>query len=882
MQKEVKSYKLKVLPNNPIPNAILYVKSDTDTEVSMYITDFNGIPFPLKDEATGTGGIQTISNSDGTISVLGTNNTVLNLSTSIKNIINSALQPGANISELVNDENYITLADIPSQIVDLQATPSNTNVAIENTAGTDATILAATTTYAGVLLPTDKIKLDNTTGVNSGNQTSIVGIAGTKSQFNTEVTDGDFLFVGDVDKTSIGLSNVDNTSDLSKPISTATQTALDLKATDSNVIHKDSNPETKIGGFTSGGVNMSHPSDNWIALGTSVTFGGAYITPMGLQLGLIVTNLGVSGSTSANLASHYASIPALNSGNQDSYRLISIEHGINDAATSVPLATFRANIEAAIAHIKGKNWPNNKILIINGNYCSSAPLIPVQQAYADEAILIAKEQGVQYADIYNYTKNNGGSSLLADGVHPTTSGGEVYARGVIASMQGGGEFTNALSVVNGIVAGNIKSYSDSYVSGMTIGKGTGNIVNNTANGFEALLNITTGNRNTGVGYQVLKFNTTGASNSGTGYRALYSNTTGSNNSGWGWQAVMTNTTGSNNTGNGVNSLALNTTGSDNTASGFQSLISNTTGLKNTGTGVSSLYSNTSGVENTGIGYHSLLNLNSGSNNTATGTYAGKFFLDTSNGLTTSNNSLFIGHGSKALANGSNNEIVIGYNAVGSGSSTATLGNLSITKTQLRGTVYIPSLSIENTPTTSAGSYDFLSRNTSTGFVEKIPSANVQGTIVATTSTDYYRGDKTMQPLNGAVIGSVLTGFSAGAGTVASTDTVLQGFNKLAGNQALKADIFSAISTKTTDYTTLVTDETILVDATSGNITITLLNPVSNSGKKFTVKKIDSSVNTVTVSNSAGIDGTTTKVYSTQYSGSSFQSNGTQYYIISNF
>lgn len=35
------------------------------------------------------------------------------------------------------------------------------------------------------------------TGTNSGDQTSIVGITGTKAQFNTAATDGDFLFVGD-------------------------------------------------------------------------------------------------------------------------------------------------------------------------------------------------------------------------------------------------------------------------------------------------------------------------------------------------------------------------------------------------------------------------------------------------------------------------------------------------------------------------------------------------------------------------------------------------------------------------------------------------------------------------------------------------------------
>ncbi|WP_281225931.1 hypothetical protein [Flavobacterium aquiphilum] len=44
-----------------------------------------------------------------------------------------------------------------------------------------------------------------------------------------------------LDKTVLGLANVDNTSDLNKPVSTATQTALNGKATDANVIHTTGN-----------------------------------------------------------------------------------------------------------------------------------------------------------------------------------------------------------------------------------------------------------------------------------------------------------------------------------------------------------------------------------------------------------------------------------------------------------------------------------------------------------------------------------------------------------------------------------------------------------------------------------------------------------------
>jgi hypothetical protein len=43
----------------------------------------------------------------------------------------------------------------------------------------------------------EKVKLSNLSGTNTGDQTSIVGITGTKSQFDTAVTDGNFMYVGD-------------------------------------------------------------------------------------------------------------------------------------------------------------------------------------------------------------------------------------------------------------------------------------------------------------------------------------------------------------------------------------------------------------------------------------------------------------------------------------------------------------------------------------------------------------------------------------------------------------------------------------------------------------------------------------------------------------
>ena len=52
---------------------------------------------------------------------------------------------------------------------------------------------------------------------------------------------------------------------------------------------------------------------------------------------------------------------------------------------------------------------------------------------------------------------------------------------------------------------------------------------NTAEGFQSLQSLTTGNRNTAIGFQALLRDTTGSYNTAEGFRALFSNSTGGNN-----------------------------------------------------------------------------------------------------------------------------------------------------------------------------------------------------------------------------------------------------------------------------------------------------------------------------------------------------------------
>jgi hypothetical protein len=62
--------------------------------------------------------------------------------------------------------------------------------------GTDVTLPLADGD-AGLMSAADKAKLDAISGTNTGDQTTIVGITGTKAEFDTAVSDGNIMYIGD-------------------------------------------------------------------------------------------------------------------------------------------------------------------------------------------------------------------------------------------------------------------------------------------------------------------------------------------------------------------------------------------------------------------------------------------------------------------------------------------------------------------------------------------------------------------------------------------------------------------------------------------------------------------------------------------------------------
>jgi len=159
--------------------------------------------------------------------------------------------------------------------------------------------------------------------------------------------------------------------------------------------------------------------------------------------------------------------------------------------------------------------------------------------------------------------------------------------------------------------------------------------NNTAVGFDALISNTTGNNNTATGIGALGSNTIGNDNTANGFGTLLHDTTGSDNTALGFEALLVNTTGFQNAANGWRALFANTSGFHNTADGFIALANNTTGNHNTADGDEALTANTTGNFNTTCGAHSLIHNTIGSGNTVVG-------FDTGNTITTANNVICIG------------------------------------------------------------------------------------------------------------------------------------------------------------------------------------------------------------------------------------------------
>ena len=435
------------------------------------------------------------------------------------------------------------------------------------------------------------------------------------------------------------------------------------------------------------------------------------------------------------------------------------------------------------------------------------------------------------------------------------------------------------------IGGSLTSTEDATINGLTVGKGAGNVTQNTAVGSGALANNTTGSSNVAIGYFSLPDNTTGVRNIAVGNGALADNTTGQDNVAVGHNSGALNTGGNSNTSLGSNSLYSNTasgntavgsyslnantsatqntavgadalrenTASSNTAVGHSSLGLNTTGAYNTGVGVSALYANQTGGNNTALGYLSLRN-NTADYNTAVG--SGSLYDNTSGTF-----NVALGYNSLYNNTTGNNNTAVGVDSLRN--NTTGVNNTALGLHALRSNT-------EGNHNTSIGAYSLDVntlglRNTSVGY--SALSSNTEGDD--NTSVGYNSLVANTTGLNNVAIGkdALKDNTTGGSNTSIGTSAIafLNGTDNVAIGQSAGANTTGALPKTAGSQNTYVgagirsgaadtTNEIVIGYNTFGNGSNTATyGNASITGHHFTAGQVNVSGNLAVDTNTLYVD-----------------------------
>jgi NDP-sugar pyrophosphorylase family protein len=328
----------------------------------------------------------------------------------------------------------------------------------------------------------------------------------------------------------------------------------------------------------------------------------------------------------------------------------------------------------------GSNNLTNATAIGNGASVTASNTIQL----GNTSITNVKTSGTLTAGDVTYPKthnNTSGQVLTID-----NAGTATWA----AAAGGGVPYTGATGAVN------LGAY-DLTVNEITVGKGAGNIISNLVIGLYALSSNTSGSDNTAIGTFALDANTSGYRNTAIGRDAGVSSGSLFNTTAIGYNAKVTT---SNTIQLGNSSVTdVKTSGNLTVANGITVGRGSGGVVSNSVIGFEALASNTlSGISNTAIGNRALTANTTGSYNAAIGNDAGRYIFSnspTATDNTTSDYSVYLGSDTKASADGAQNEIVIGYNAIGAGSNTIQLGNDAITGVYTKGTVHVNGVALSS-------------------------------------------------------------------------------------------------------------------------------------------------------------------------------------------
>ena len=555
-----------------------------------------------------------------------------------------------------------------------------------------------------------------------------------------------------INPAKVGLGNVNNTSDANKPVSTATQTALNLKANTTDVTTSLSLKEdiSNKSNASLGTSTTLYPTQNAVKTYvdsqiSSATIVDADATTKGkIKLAgdlagtadlPTVPGLALKANTTDVTTSLSSKEDISNKSNASLGTSTTLYPTQNAVKTYVDSQISSATIVDADATTKGKiklagdlagtaDTPTVPGLALKAPLVSpsftgtvTAPTYastPISLTYSGSTIDWNPVQGLNAA--ITLTQN---SALSFTANPPVGSYGTI-----VLTQDGTGNRTITLPSIAGVTnqilgststtsvtlstAANAKDILNFYYDGTNcywnIGQGYGTAAAatsstaNLATGVTGTLAVANG----GTGSTIQNFVDINTNQNIAGNKTFTSNATfntqtigkgnasGDSNLAVGAGAMFGASTGHRNTaiGNSAMQNYVGTSFDNNTSVGYNNLVALTTGPGNTSVGAESMMALTTGESNTSIGNQSLMNT-TGSNNVGVGKKSG---ITNSVG----NNNTLIGTESNVGSNNLTNATALGFEALVTANNSIQLGNTAVTNVKTNGTLTAGAVTYPNT------------------------------------------------------------------------------------------------------------------------------------------------------------------------------------------
>ena len=489
----------------------------------------------------------------------------------------------------------------------------------------------------------DKTKLAAISGTNTGDQDLSSYATTTNLALKANIMSPTFTgTVSGITKSMVGLGNVDNTSDADKAVSTAAQTALDLKVdkvTGKGLSTEDYTTAEKAKLAAISGTNTGDQDLSSYATTTNLALKANIMSPTftGTVSGITKSMVGLGNVDNTSDADKAVSTAA-----QTALDLKA--NLVSPALTGVPVAPT-ATAGANTTQIATTAFVTSAV---TGNYVD----LTTNQTIA------------------------GAKSFSSD----LTINNTKFGRGSGTNLN-----SRNIAIGNSSLNNNTSGQWNTGIGTYALQKNTTSS-SNTAFGNEAISESVPGSNNTGLGSRALMF-TSGSGNTSVGTNALIRSTTGNSNTVIGYNAFSTNTLGSNNTAIGASTVVSSVGLTNVTVLGYGATVAtdNTIQLGNT----SVTLVNTSGAITSGGAITGSSIVKSGgtasqflkadgsvdANTYLTSTSAGSSFVDlTTNqtiaGTKTFSNDIVVNGVKIGRGNGNNDHnTVLGGAALGTGTGT---------------------------------------------------------------------------------------------------------------------------------------------------------------------------------------------------------------------